>query len=188
MADGDRCEAKTQRGGKCKNRAGFRTEHPGFGSCFRHSGATTNGNKAAARAQVIAMASDADAEPSEVLLKAIRCDWGAVQYVQGRLSEINQKIIDAEGDKDAMLAAVTEMGLWQDLYRGWVDQSAKHSKMALDAGVQERQVRLAKQIGAKFAMALRGIFAGLDLTPAQAAKWEGLVRTHMLAIDAQLAS
>jgi hypothetical protein len=28
----------------------------------------------------------------------------------------------------------------------------------------------------------------LDSTPAQAAKWEGLVRTHMLAIDAQLAS
>ncbi len=60
--------------------------------------------------------------------------------------------------------------------------------MALDAGVQERQVRLADQIGAQFAMALRGIFAGLDLTPAQAAKWEGLVKTNMLAIDAQLAS
>ena len=60
--------------------------------------------------------------------------------------------------------------------------------MALDAGVQERQVRLAEQIGAQFAMALRGIFAGLDLTPAQAAKWEGLVKTNMLAIDAQLAS
>ena len=188
MADDGKCGAKSQSGGNCKNPAGFRTDHPGFGSCFKHSGATTNGNKAAARAQVMAMASEADAEPAEVLLKAIRCDWGAVQYVQGRLSEINQKIIDAEGDKDAMLAAVTEMGLWQDLYRGWVDQSAKHSKMALDAGVQERQVRLAEQIGAQFAIALRGIYAALELTPAQAAKWESAVRTHMLAIDAQLAS
>jgi hypothetical protein len=100
MADGDKCGAKTQSGGKCRN------------------------------------------------LKAIRCDWGAVQYVQGRLSEINQKIIDAAGDKDAMLAAVTEMGLWQNLHRGWVAQSAKHSKMALDAGVQERQIRLSEMIGA----------------------------------------
>src|SRR3712207_9595002 len=110
MADGDKCGAKTQRGGKCRNPAGFRTDHLGYGSCFKHSGATTNGNKAAARAAVMAMASEADAEPSEVLLKAIRCDWGAVQYVQGRLAEITQKIIDAEGDKDAMLAAVTEIG------------------------------------------------------------------------------
>src|SRR3712207_8168317 len=86
MAEGDKCGAKTQSGGKCRNAAGFRTEHPGFGSCFKHSGATTNGNKAAARAAVMAMASEADAEPSEVLLKAIRCDWGAVQYVQARLA------------------------------------------------------------------------------------------------------
>jgi len=87
-----------------------------------------------------------------------------------------------------MLAAVTEMGLWQDLYKGWVDQPAKHSKLALDAGVQERQVRLAEQIGAQFAMALREIYVGLKLTRAQAAKWESVVRTHMLAIDTQLAS
>jgi hypothetical protein len=57
-----------------------------------------------------------------VLLKAIRCDWGAVQYEQSRLSEVNQKIIDAEGDNDTMLAAVTEMSLWPELYKGWVDQ------------------------------------------------------------------
>jgi hypothetical protein len=187
MADGDKCGAKTQRGGKCKNRAGFRTDHPGYGSCFKHSGATTNGNKAAARAQIMAMAGEAEAEPSEVLLKAIRCDWGAVQYVQGRLAELNQQILEAT-DADEMTLLRMQMGMWQGEYRSWVDQSAKHSKMALDAGVQERQVRLAEQIGAQFAMALRGIYAALELTPAQAAKWESAVRTNMLAIDAQLAS
>ncbi len=186
MADGDKCGAKTQNGGKCKNPSGFRTDHLGYGSCFKHSGATTNGNKAAARAQIMAMAGEAEAEPSEVLLKAIRCDWGAVQYVQGRLAELNQQILEAT-DPDEMTLLRMQMGMWRGEYRSWVDQSAKHSKMALDAGVQERQVRLAEQIGAQFAMALRGIFAGLDLTPAQAAKWEGLVKTNMLAIDAQLA-
>jgi len=188
MSDSKYCGAKTQSGGACKNPKGFKTSHIGFGRCHLHGGASENGNKAAARAAVMAMASEADAEPSEVLLKAIRCDWGAVQYVQGRLSEINQKIIDAEGDKDAMLAAVTEMGLWQDLYRGWVDQSAKHSKMALDAGVQERQIRLSEMIGAQFAIALQGIKKGLDLSPAQEAMWKQLATTNMLAIDAQLAS
>src|SRR5919205_260646 len=112
MADGDKCGAKTQRGGKCKNRAGFRTDHPGFGSCFKHSGSTANGNKAAARAAVMAMAFEADAEPSEVLLKAIRCDWGAVQYVQGRLSELNQQILEAT-DPDEMTMLRMQMGMWQ---------------------------------------------------------------------------
>jgi len=134
----------------------------------------------------MAMASEADAEPSEVLLKAIRCDWGAVQYVQSRLAEINVQLLEAT-TPDELTMAKMQMGLWQDLYRSWVDQSAKHAKMALDAGVEERRVRLSEQIGAQFAMALQGIYAGLDLSPAQAARWEGLVRTHMLAIDTQLA-
>jgi hypothetical protein len=187
MADGDKCGAKTQSGGTCKNQAGFRTDHPGFGSCFKHSGSTTNGNKAAARAQVMAMASEADAEPSEVLLKAIRCDWGAVQYVQGRLAELNQEIIEAATPEDR-LKAVDQMGLWQQTYGDWVDRSAKHAKMALDAGVQERQIRLSEMIGAQFAIALQGIKAGLNLSPAQEAAWKQLVTTNMLAIDAQLAS
>ena len=66
--------AKTQSGGACKNPKGFKTGHVGFGRCHLHRGASENGNKAAARAQVMAMASEADAKPSEVLLKAVRCD------------------------------------------------------------------------------------------------------------------
>jgi hypothetical protein len=69
-----------------------------------------------------------------------------------------------------------------------VDRSAKHAKMALDAGVQERQIRLSEMIGAQFAIALQGIRQGLNLTPAQEAVWKQLVTTNMLAIDAQLAS
>jgi hypothetical protein len=60
--------------------------------------------------------------------------------------------------------------------------------VASDAGVQKRQVRLAEMTGALFAEAFRGILQGLNLTPAQRAAAPELVRTHMLAIDAQLAS
>ena len=135
----------------------------------------------------MAMASEADAEPSEVLLKAIRCDWGAVQYVQERLAEINVQLLEAT-TPDELTMAKMQMGLWQDLYRSWVDQSAKHAKMALDAGVQERQIRMTEMIGAQFGQALQGIYAGLNLSPAQQAVWKQLVTTNMLAIDAQLAS
>jgi hypothetical protein len=78
--------------------------------------------------------------------------------------------------------------MWQEMYGDWVDRAAKHAKMALDAGVQERQVRLAEMTGALFAEAIRGILQGLELSPGQQAAAPELVRTQLLAIDAQLAS
>jgi hypothetical protein len=47
---GDRCGAKTTRGGghPCKHPAGYKTTHRGTGRCWLHGGATPNGQKAAA--------------------------------------------------------------------------------------------------------------------------------------------
>ena len=88
-----------------------------------------NGTKAAARAAVMAMASEADAEPTEVLFKAIRCDWGAVTYIQDRLADLNGKIIEAEqtGDPEKLESAHKAMNMWQQSYGDWVDRAAKHS-------------------------------------------------------------
>jgi hypothetical protein len=133
----------------------------------------------------MAMAEEADAEPNEVLLKAIRCDWGAVQWVQLQLSEANEQLTEAESIEDKEFA-VKRLALWQDQYKGWVDQAARHSKLALDAGVAERQVRIVEMQAQLLAQAIRGILGGLGLTPEQQAKAPELVRTHMLAIDAQL--
>ncbi len=79
------CGAKTQSGGTCKNKAGFRTEHPGFGKSFKHGGASQNGTKAAARAAVMAMASEVDAEPSEVLLRFSHQDLPSTDGQERRL-------------------------------------------------------------------------------------------------------
>lgn len=39
------CGASTRAGAPCRNQAGFKTDHPGFGNCHLHGGATTNGRK-----------------------------------------------------------------------------------------------------------------------------------------------
>jgi hypothetical protein len=76
MADETRCGAKTQSGGRCKNKAGFRTEHPGFGKCFKHGGASENGTKAAARAQILAMASEAPRGSAKSVTCGLTCGDG----------------------------------------------------------------------------------------------------------------
>ena len=52
----------------------------------------------------------------------------------------------------------------------------------------ERQLRVIEAQALMLAQVVRGILDGLNLTPAQRAAAPELVRTHMLAIDAQLAS
>ncbi len=67
--DDDRCGAKTKTGRPCRHPKGFRTDHPGSGRCYRHGGASPNGNKAAVREQMASLATEVDVEPQEVLLK-----------------------------------------------------------------------------------------------------------------------
>ena len=40
MRNGAKCGAKTRSGGKCKQPAGLRTDHPGEGRCYLHGGMT----------------------------------------------------------------------------------------------------------------------------------------------------
>lgn len=55
------------------------------------------------------------------------------------------------------------------LLRLWSERYEKACKTALDAGVAERQVRVEEQKGELFAVAVRAILDGLNLTPEQ---WE----------------
>src|ERR1019366_5745074 len=55
------CGAKTKNGRSCRHYAGFRTSHPGFGRCYRHSGTTPSGKKVAAREVVAEIVRAVDA-------------------------------------------------------------------------------------------------------------------------------
>ena len=60
---------------------------------------------------------------------------------------------------------------------------ARIAKMALDAGVAERQVRMAEKYGTQLAKVIQDIFmdAELALTPAQRAALPALLRRHLVA-------
>jgi hypothetical protein len=120
--DPDRCDYIKKNGGQCLRSKGWGTDHAGAGRCKTHGGNSPSHIKAAAVQIAASLAHEADVEPLEVLLRTIRLDWGAVQWVTGKIIEAEEK-----GDEKTPL-------VYQGLYGAWLDRAAKHAKLALDAG------------------------------------------------------
>ena len=170
MANEGKCGAKRQDGGTCNQPKSFGTSHPGSGRCKFHGGASLNGTKAAVREQVASLATEADVEPLEVLLRSIRLAWGAVEWCRSfigqteyaLIEERNNPAIDDE-DAGAKLKRVIQLEkrllAFQAIYGDWMDRAAKHAKLALDAGIEERRVRIAEQEASLIAEVIRGILS-----------------------------
>jgi hypothetical protein len=81
-----------------------------------------------------------------VLLSAIRRDWGAVQWCGNIIGQLEYTLAQSREAGDMETVVVLEKRLlgFQTVYGEWIDRSAKHAKLALDAGVEERKVRLAE--------------------------------------------
>ena len=65
---------------------------------------------------------------------------------------------------------------FQAVYGEWIDRSAKHAKLALDAGVEERKVRIAEQQGELIAQVIRSILGDLGLNKKQQTDAPAIVR------------
>lgn len=171
------CGARTRSGGKCKRRAGFGTDHVGYGNCKSHGGSTPSGRQAAAREELAGfMASAAplmDADPIEALLYCVRRASGMAAWLR----------LKCQGVEDAQELKDGELNVWGRLESEALDRLARFSKMALDAGVAERRVRLAEQVGALIAQAMEQALAEEGLPPAVQARVAQRVATHLAVLE-----
>lgn len=71
-----------------------------------------------------------------------------------------------------------------NLYGVWLERHAKVCKLALDAGIAERQLRIEESKAAQLAMAIRGVLTDLNLSAEQQARAPELVRKHLIALTA----
>ena len=62
------------------------------------------------------------------------------------------------------------------------DRAARFAKLALDAGVVERQVRISEQQGAMLAKVIEATFFDLELSEAQRARGRELAARHLRAL------
>lgn len=204
------CGAKTKSGGRCRRVAGFGTEHLGFGNCNLHGGATPNGQVHGARMLAAALALEYECEPHDALLRAVgqAAKWELVCRLKAAgLSDDQlvvrkqaEKRLERETDADDDVAAgegarqlVTlvevrssneaRLNVWVNAHIQSIRDLASISKTAIDAGVEERRVRVAEALGGQLADVLGAIFTELELTAEQRKAAQPVVRRHLELLE-----
>lgn len=155
------CDAPKRSGGTCKQRAGHGTDHPGYGPCSKHGGCLPGPSKAAAKAEALAYAQvhfgTSDLQPTDASLMCVRDAAGHVAFFKARVMELDDDELLVDG----------KLHPWAVLQMEALDRMARYSKMAIDAGVAERMVRLAERMGALLATAFAAAIDPLDLPQKQ---------------------
>lgn len=190
--------------GPCRLPKGWGTDHKGSGNCRKHGGNTPNGVAHARHEQARAIAQQAvvtlglarDIDPAQALLEEIARTAGLIDWLRLQIERV-------AGDRPENLVAGTRMvkqvsgplgdvrttevgpGLneWVKLYQSERRHLVRVCATALQAGVEERRVRLAEQHGSLVAVVIRGILGDLNLTPDQLARVGEIVPRHLRAID-----
>jgi hypothetical protein len=174
------CGAKKKNGEKCRKFAGEGTNHFGYGRCKYHLGNAPLHIKHAAKLEAqqhavdwaLQFGEELEVEPHEALLTVLNLSYGHLMFVR---SELGVAKDEASFERDVLLTA------WNTER----DRVAHIAKLCLDAGVDERRVRLAERYGEVLAQLLHNIFgdAELALTRKQQAVLEPVLRRHLVAID-----
>lgn len=202
---GGRCGAKTRKGTPCKLPAGHGTNHAGIGRCRRHGGASPQAELSGviqlARREAVVMGRPLDIDPHEAILECIRISAGEVQYASERIAELeeadavgaivttHERPLKYEKGEESATETVTEIfhgqpaaHIWIEVRHQAMDRLAKYSKTALDAGVDERRVRIAEAQAMMLAAAIRGILE--DLGVADNPEAPAIMRKHLTTLTA----
>jgi hypothetical protein len=133
-----------------------------------------------------------DIEPHEAILECIRIAAGEVKYASDQIAELEEgeavgpvqtrRPLKEEKGAENPNRYVTEFGppalhVWIKVRHEAMDRLAKYAKAALDAGIAERQVRVAESQALLMAEAVRGILE--DLGVADHPKAPKIVRQHL---------
>ena len=172
------CGAKKKNGESCRALAGLGTAHFGTGKCKWHLGNTSshqiNAIKQEARARMVEFGESLEVDPATALLGVLHLSAGHLNWVRAELADIEDK-------------ASLEGQILMRLFDEERDRIARISKAALDAGVAERQVRLAEMYGEAVAKLLRAVFYDktLGLTAAQRSRLPDVLRRHLGAVTTE---
>lgn len=187
----NRCGAALTRNGirtgeHCSQAAGFQTDHPGYGQCRIHGGITPAGKKAAARQagreiiQAVKFGGDlniTNVTAEQALIEEVRRSTAMVRWLEERIGTWDYD--DSEGAVMGGLPrmvgetyrggmTITDQQAWMIVYREERAHAAKVAKMAIDAGIAERMVRIAEDQGIMLGTAIKAVLDALNLNPRQA--------------------
>lgn len=160
----------------CLAKAGHGTDHVGSGPCERHRGNRELPNRRAqlllrdiaARKALASLAVSFEISPTDALLALVHEAAGNVAFLGGRVADLGLQLV---GDVYALTREGDPVATSEDaraivkLYNEERDRLAKVAKMAIDAGIEERQVRVLEDQAVMMAQVLRATIVGLALPP-----------------------
>lgn len=165
-----RSPTSDHRGERCR-----RTPTVGATVCRMHGGATAQVVKAGkarrakqnAERELTKMGQSLDGlDPTDVLLGLVWEAAGNVAFLRLKVQRLQQ---GWAGEHEAAgIVGPSHLGdgaphVFVQLYGEWCDKLAKFSKMAIEAGIVERQVRLAEQQAELMAQVIRGVLRDLEI-------------------------
>lgn len=170
-------------GDRCTLRAGFGTDHPGFGTCKHHLGATpagvTSAEKERAKKATEQFGIAVVTTPQDALLAEVHRSAGVVAYLDTVVQELQQDDLKQHTTDDEGRHWEKE-AIWVKLYRDERAHMVRVCSEAIKCGVAERQVKLAEQQGLLLAGAIRAILT--DLGVAGDPRAPEIVRRHLVAV------
>jgi hypothetical protein len=187
MSTGSLCGAKTRAGGTCQQPAGWGTDHPGVLACKWHGGASPTGRKAGRRAAALKfvrgmLGAEVSLSPIDALAESVKLSAGLCDYYRYQLSEAAMRVNDA-GELWPDVGRIEEL---RPQYAEAIKLERDCAKAALDAGVAERQQRLAERqamlLAAAIADGLQEAFGDLA-TPERRALFAQVVGQRLLVLE-----
>ena len=155
MGHGAKCGGTNRQGERCRNAAGYKTDHPGFGNCAFHGGATPSGRVSALNKEAARLLYRHDATPCGDPLEALQRLAGralALEETIGRLvNELGEiRYEDAKGAEQLRAeVAVLERAM---------DRAGKLLVDIAKLNIDERLVRVTEK---QAAMAEKALLATL---------------------------
>lgn len=180
MHESRQCTAHTSAGNRCKRAAIL-----GGTICSKHGGSASHVKAAAARRveaqevqeRMVTLGLPRDVDPTTALLEEVQVTAGHVAWLRGEVQRLSPEQLTwgtaqvetgtrPEGPVDVTTKKAQAPVIY-DLYLRERKHLAEVSALALRAGVQERQIKLAEQQAVMLAGAVTRTLAGLGLTTAQ---------------------
>lgn len=146
-----KCGAKNRAGKPCGHPAGYGTDHPGFGRCKHHTGSTTNG-RMAARRQRLGLVVPAPIGGFDAIERGLGVLNGIMVALEAELENLDEGVADG-----AELRATVRLA------RDAARDLASVGKLAADAGLDERRLRLEEAKLSLLAATLRAVFSDPEL-------------------------
>jgi hypothetical protein len=181
-----RCGARRRDGGSCQNGSGARTDHPGSGPCWLHTGATKNarknGQRLAAEAATERLGLPLATTAAEALQSGLDRTNGIIAWLLAQLEALEpgdltwgvaQRRIRFGPDGAPQPVEVIQSRDVHPLFTLYADAEQRLARIAAEMarlGIEQRQQALLERIGSRLADGLERALADAGISLSQRAK------------------